>query len=230
MITKSLVRVVSGFLLVCGALLVRQWQLLVPALVGLIIYFLATRQFATLRRCSIAIAPIIIMFLGIHFMSRAMSGAHFQIPWLTILCLCTLMLTFSYTANYFVGGHVVERLIDLGLRGDVLIIALSAVSTLPLMQSSARRITEARFAAGFVRRRSIFSTATQLPFVLAPLFTQALRLAVKRSDAWQQRELSYRLRQNLPIIYATSLAQLSDLPMILLPAIWIALTVAREFL
>lgn len=230
MITKSMVRVVSGLLFACGALLARQWQLLVPAIVGLVIYFLVTRQFSALRRCSIPIAPIVIMFLGIQLMSRALSNTRFQTPWLTILCLCTLMLTFSYTANYFVGRHGVERLIDLGLRGDALIIALSAVSTLPLMQSSARRITEARFAAGFVGRRSIFATAIQLPYVLAPLFTQALRLAIKRSDAWQQRELSHRLQQNLPTIHTASLAQFSDLPMLLLPAIWIALTVARELL
>jgi len=208
----------------------RQLYSLAPALVGLLIYFLATKQFAVLRRCSFPIGSIIIMFLGIQLMSRAVFNTHFQIPWLTILCLSTLMLTFVYTVSYFTGRHGVERLLNLGLRGDALIITLSAMSTLPLMQSSARRITEARFAAGFVGRRSIFATAAQLPYVLAPLFTQALRLAIKRSDAWQQRELAHRLEKNLPLIYTASPVQLSDLPMLLLPTIWIALNVAREFL
>jgi hypothetical protein len=230
MITTSSVRVASGLFVVCGALLARRWHILIPALFGLVIFFLATRQFATLRRCAITMTPIVMMFLGIQLMSRVLSSAQFQTPWLTILRLCTLMLAFSYTTVLFEGQDGAEKLIDLGLKNNGLIIALSAISTLPLMQSTARRITEARFAAGFIGRRSIFATATQLPYILGPLFTQALRLAIARSDTWHQRELSHRLQQNLAVIHRSRRVRSYELLTALLPATWIVFIIVTEFL
>jgi hypothetical protein len=130
----------------------------------------------------------------------------------------------------FLGDDSLDRFVQLGLRGEHLIIAISATSTLPLMQTTAVQIIDARFAAGLVRSRSLFSTATQLPYILRPLLTQALRLAIARSDTWHQRNMKQRLESNLSTVRTQHNLKLAELVAILLPAAWITLIVGREFL
>ena len=118
----------------------------------------------------------------------------------------------------------------LGLRNEHLVIAISATSTLPLMQATAAQIVEARFAAGLVRSRSFFSTATQLPHILRPLLTQALRLAIARSDAWQQRRLMQRLQTNLDSFDTQNSFQPAEFVALFLPSAWIILILVREYI
>ena len=140
------------------------------------------------------------------------------------------MLTFSYMATMFLGYDSLDRFVQLGLRGEHLVIAISATSTLPLMQTTAVQIIDARFAAGLVRSRSIFSTATQLPYILRPLLTQALRLAIARSDTWHQRGMMQRLESNLSPVRMEHRLHPVELVAILLPLAWVTLIVGREFL
>ena len=80
-----------------------------------------------------------------------------------------------------------------GLRGDLLVIVVSALTLFQEMQVRLEQVLTARLAGGFVRRRNIFSNLTQFPFLLRPMFAWILRAALRRGEIWQQSRLLERM-------------------------------------
>jgi len=230
MISSSQIRIFSGFLILSGLLLTRQVLMLSAASVGLIVYLLISGHLAMLRRNLLAIAPIAAILFAVHYLSGYTSTVQSNPPAQTLLRLFGIMLTFSYIATFFLGDDSLDHFVQLGLRGEYLVIAISATSTLPLMQTTAAQIIDARFAAGLVKSRSFLSTATQLPYILRPLLTQALRLAIARSDTWHQRGMMERLERNLAPLRTQHRVHLAEVAAILLPAAWLSLIAGKELL
>ena len=221
---------ISGLLIAIGVILAHGKGMLLMACIVLALYLLIIGEFSILRRSLAAITPIAAMLFAVDWLlSHLASATQLRSPVVTSLRLSALMLAFGYVATFFQSEQTAERLASLGLNGEWLVIALSATTTLPLMQATAVQITDARFAAGLIPSRSPLSTVFQLPHVLRPLFTQALRVAVARSDAWHQRCLMLRLNRNLVVNQLKSTIGPIDLAALVIPAAWLVLIALTEY-
>lgn len=197
MISSSAARVLSILLVAVAVGVTSELQLLVGFNLLLGGILLAAGNFGALRRWLVAILPIVILLIGARIAAQSGSGvAVLGSTGRTLARLSAFFMLFSVTAPLFLGEHAVTTFSSIGVRGEGLVLTLSAVATIPLMQRTSVRIIEARYAAGLSPNRGRIASARQLIRVLSPLFTQALRLAVARSDLWEQRQLLKRLERN----------------------------------
>lgn len=85
-----------------------------------------------------------------------------------------------------------------GLKGELLVIAVSSMTLAQEMRLRGEQVLTARYARGFVARRSLITDLLQLPFVLRPMLAWVLRAAIQRGEVWQQRGLVERMSVTPP--------------------------------
>lgn len=85
-----------------------------------------------------------------------------------------------------------------GLKGELLVITVSGMTLAQEMRLRGEQVLTARYARGFVARRSLVSDLLQLPFVLRPMLAWVLRAAIQRGEVWQQRGLLERMSVTPP--------------------------------
>lgn len=78
------------------------------------------------------------------------------------------------------------RLHQIGIRGDLLIIIVSAFALIPEFSQRANKIITARYSRGLVKNRKLFTRLKQLPYIIRPLLTGALRTALFRMELWDK--------------------------------------------
>jgi energy-coupling factor transporter transmembrane protein EcfT len=78
------------------------------------------------------------------------------------------------------------RLHQVGLRGDLLIIIVSAFALIPEFSQRANKIITARYARGLVKNRKLLTRLKQIPYIIRPLLTGALRTALSRMELWDR--------------------------------------------
>ena len=223
---KPIIHLCSSLLIIGGILYTQNSMMLGLACVICVVLLIASGEASALQRFLIAILPIAMMLFLIDTFLKHLGPSHSDnTPMFIVLRLSALMLTFSYATLYFLREDSAERLVALGLRGNWLVITLSAISTLPLMRLISKQIIDARYAAGMIKSRSIASTIFQLPYIMRPLFTQALRLAVARSDNWHQRDLMGRFELNIVAKKTRLKLQLVDYVLVSVSVAWV-ITVA----
>lgn len=85
--------------------------------------------------------------------------------------------------------HLVDTLIKWNLKGEVLLIALSAFTVPNDIVTKSEKILDARFSRGFIKKRTIWEKSKQLPFVLVPLIIGIIRTSHERADSWEQKNI-----------------------------------------
>jgi energy-coupling factor transporter transmembrane protein EcfT len=110
--------------------------------------------------------------------------------------------------------HLSYRLRQVGIRGDLLIIIISAFALIPEFGQRANKIITARYARGLIENRSFLNRLKQLPYVIRPLLTGALRTALSRMEIWDEwghvENIAYLSQSNahtfnvMPILYLVS--------------------------
>lgn len=75
------------------------------------------------------------------------------------------------------------------MKGESLITVLGAFTVWTDVSYRSEKIITARFARGFVGRRTIINKAKQFPFVLVPLVVGILRTSTERADSWGQKNI-----------------------------------------
>lgn len=123
-------------------------------------------------------------------------------------------------------AHLPATLSRWGIYGDALIIALGALALIPELNRRADQVLTARFARGYVATRSIWVRLVQVPFLLRPLFTWALRSAIQRSETWRQRDMLRRLSQLAEVEPQGSTA--GSLLWISISILWLAVAIASS--
>jgi energy-coupling factor transporter transmembrane protein EcfT len=78
------------------------------------------------------------------------------------------------------------RLYQIGIRGDLLIIIVSAFALIPEFSQRANKIITARYSRGLIKNRNLLTRLKQVPYVIRPLLTGALRTALSRMELWDQ--------------------------------------------
>jgi energy-coupling factor transporter transmembrane protein EcfT len=83
-----------------------------------------------------------------------------------------------------------------GLKGEALITVLGAFTVWTDVSYRSEKIITARFARGFVGKRTIINKAKQFPFVLVPLVVGILRTSTERADSWEQKNILQLVKRN----------------------------------
>lgn len=82
-----------------------------------------------------------------------------------------------------------------GLRGDALITTLGSYIVWVDVVERALKIVTARYARGYVAKRSVYAGIKQIPSLLIPLIIGILRTSQVRAESWEQKNIFYRLTE-----------------------------------
>lgn len=118
---------------------------------------------------------------------------------------------------------LVHTLRSWGLRGDSLLAAICTFTVLPDVRLRADRILTARKARGLGSSSKI-GTARNLPHVLVPLVSWALRSAIERGRALEQRGLLERYDDIDHFPPGSDFRTLPTLALVILAAGWLMIT------
>lgn len=89
--------------------------------------------------------------------------------------------------------HIISTFKAWGMKGNVLILSLGAYTVWADMANRSDKIITARFARGFVAKRTLLSRLSQIPYLIIPLTIGMMRAAAIRSDSWDQKKLLHRI-------------------------------------
>jgi hypothetical protein len=95
---------------------------------------------------------------------------------------------------------------EIGLKGQTLITLIGAFTVWADIKRRSEQIITARFARGFIRKRTYLNTAKQFPYIMVPLIIGILRTSIERSQTWAQWNIIYLInnrklkRQEFPVI------------------------------
>ena len=82
-----------------------------------------------------------------------------------------------------------------GLKGDALITIIGAYTVWVDVVDKSLKIVTARYAKGYIKKRSVISGIIQIPSLLIPMIIGILRTAQVRSETWMQKNLIARIEQ-----------------------------------
>lgn len=85
--------------------------------------------------------------------------------------------------------HLFNTLVKWNLKGEALLTSLSAFTVPNDIVTKSEKILDARFARGFIKKRTIWEKSKQLPFVLVPLIIGIIRTSHERADSWEQKRI-----------------------------------------
>lgn len=190
----------ASSLAMLGSALVNSTQLmafvLLCVLVPLLISARALRAYAIF--CFTVLLPISVgLFTVWGFLVAAPPGStpgSNQVGGMHFAAIVTMRLalfagTFQLAFLTIPSDQLADTLSRWGLKNEWLIIVLGSFTLAPELARRADQIYVARYARGLAQARSILQHAKQLPYMLRPLMTWALRSSVQRSEMWYQRNL-----------------------------------------
>lgn len=149
-----------------------------------------------------AIIPIYLSFILLYIV--ILKDGNWNFIHLKVLKLILLTSVIQLTLSIPV-EHLITTFKKWGFKGEYLITILGAFTVWTEVIYHSEKIITARFARGFVGKRSIFNNAKQFPFILVPLVIGILRTSTERADSWEQKnilqlvEMSSTEKGNYPI-------------------------------
>lgn len=171
-----------------GILLTNQIEcLLVFYLVVIIPLFVFSGQIKKhLNLLLFAMVPIYLSFILLYILVLKEGNwgfIHLKVLKL-ILLTSVIQITLSIPAE-----HLITTFKKWRLKGEALIIVLGAFTVWTDVNYRSEKIITARFARGFVGKRTIINKAKQFPFVLVPLVVGILRTSTERAESWEQKNI-----------------------------------------
>lgn len=141
-----------------------------------------------------AIVPIYLSFILLYIIilkEENWDFIHLKVLKL-ILFTSVIQLTLSIPAEQLITTFKKWR-----LKGETLITVLGAFTVWTDVSYRSEKIITARFARGFVGKRTIINKAKQFPFVLVPLVVGILRTSTERADSWEQKNILQLVEKNM---------------------------------
>lgn len=133
-----------------------------------------------------AIVPIYLSFILLYIIilkEENWDFIHLKVLKL-ILLTSVIQITLSIPAEQLISTFKKWR-----LKGEALITVLGAFTVWTDVSYRSEKIITARFARGFVGKRTIINKAKQFPFILVPLVVGILRTSTERADSWEQKNI-----------------------------------------
>jgi hypothetical protein len=80
-----------------------------------------------------------------------------------------------------------------GMKGNTLVTFLGSYIVWVDIINRSNKILTARFARGFITKRTFIAKLKQIPHLLIPLIIGIIRTATERSESWDQKKMLYRV-------------------------------------
>lgn len=141
-----------------------------------------------LRLILFGILPISITFILIYIIILNGSSGSWDFISLKILKILNITSAFQVTLTIR-SGEMLSTFKTIGIKGERLVTLMGTFSVWTDIKRRSEQIVIARFARGFIGKRTYINTSKQLPYVLIPLIIGILRTAVERSQIWTQWDI-----------------------------------------
>ncbi len=173
---------------VTGVLLINKIEfLLLYYLLVIIPLFLYSNQIKKhLNLLLFAFVPIYLSFILLYIL--ILKEESWQFINLKVLKLVLFTSTIQLVLTIPTNG-LISTFKKFGLKGDALVTVLGAFTVWTDVSNRSEKIITARFARGFIGKRTFFNKAKQFPFVLVPLVVGILRTSTERADSWEQKNI-----------------------------------------
>lgn len=179
-----------------------------------------------LKLISLGIIPIFITFILLYIIIYKNP----EYGW-SFIVLKTIKLTI-YTSIFQLAlmipaKHLINTLTKWGLKGETLLIVLSAFTVPSDIVSKSEKIIDARFSSGFIKKRTFLNKLKQLPFVLIPLIIGVIRTSHERADSWEQKRIINLLNNYKNIKQIINYNYLLNISIVIISIIWIFLPLIK---
>ncbi len=139
----------------------------------------------------------------------------------------TIKLT-VYTSVFQLGllvpaQHLITTLTKWGLKGETLLVVLSAFTVPNDIISKSEKILDARFSRGFIKKRTFLNKSKQLAFVLIPLIIGVIRTSQERAESWEEKNIISLLNNYKSLTQKINYSYFLNISLTIICIIWLIL-------
>jgi len=176
------------FLLIILIVFYRNSNFSIGAYVGILtVFFFTNKLTGHLKLFLLGMFPIYLSYFYLYYLIPEA-----PLP-LDVIHLKFLKVILIASAFQLLFSNNFEELVDtirtLRIKGNLKLIILSTYSMIDEVQKKSYKIISARYAAGYVKKRTWWNAVRQFPYILIPLLTQLLEIAEERSKSWDEKNM-----------------------------------------
>ena len=140
---------------------------------------------------------LLMLFLNIVILKESfLSQYHTAITILKIISYTSIFQIVFVIPNH----QLLYTLHKFKIKGDALIIILGAFSVWREVVSDSAKIVTARYAKGYIKKRSMLNNIKQLPRMLIPLTISILNTSEVRSKSWDNKAIIQNISKYSPCV------------------------------
>lgn len=190
LIIQPFIRILFLVSCIAGACLIDQPVFLAGfyVLVILPLFYLNGALRKNLNLLVFGMVPIFLSFVLLY----VLVSEHSNDTWGFIILKSLRLLVITSSLQFFLSIPKIYLLPTFrawGLKGQIIITVLGTFTVWEDIQFRAGKIIEARFARGFITKRTAWQKAIQLPHILVPLIIGIFRTSVERAESWEQKKI-----------------------------------------
>lgn len=151
-----------------------------------------------LRLLILGIFPISLTFILLYIL--IMKGANGGWDFILLRILKILVATTAFQITLTVkSDSLFQTFRMIGIKGEKLVTLIGTFTVWIDIKRRSEQIITARFARGFIGKRSYVNIARQFPYILVPLIIGILRTSIDRSQTWTQWNIVDLINSKKPI-------------------------------
>jgi len=151
-----------------------------------------------LRLLILGIFPISLTFILIYILIMKGDNGGWDFILLRILKILIATTAFQITLTVK-SDSLFQTFKIIGIRGEKLVTVIGTFTVWIDIKRRSEQIITARFARGFIGKRSYINIARQFPYILVPLIIGILRTSIERSQTWTQWKIVDLINSKKPI-------------------------------
>lgn len=157
-----------------------------------------------IRLILLGIFPISLTFILIYILIMKGDNGGWDFILLRILKILIATTAFQITLTVK-SDSLFQTFKMIGIKGEKLVILIGTFTVWIDIKRRSEQIITARFARGFIGKRSYINIARQFPYILVPLIIGILRTSIDRSQTWTQWNIVDLINSKKPINQACPL-------------------------
>lgn len=227
-------RMTIFIVIITGLFITKDLIILIYAYVFVLFMIICTGQLKMhLRFLIIAALPFLLLLFAVYLF--ILKDSHYGnlndrlLLALSIFLRITVITSlFQFTFN-LPADKLLYFLRKIGLKGSSLIIVLSSFVVWKDFVNRSNKIVVARYARGYIKKRSLFYGLRQIPYVIKPLFITTLLMTIDRTSSWKQRNFLVEIDE-LKLIEEklNPLEIILNISLILCTLLWLVLLITNK--
>jgi len=184
------VRIIFLFFALVGTFLCKDILIIFLFYIAVIVplFFIQNKIFTHLKFLLLGVVPIFLSFILINIIVLQSKSGGWEYIFERVIRLTVYASIFQIVLT-IPENDLFNTFRKWGLKGESLVIVISAFSVWSEITNRADKIVTARLSKGYVKKRNLLSMAFQFPYTLNPLIIGVIRTAVERADSWQSKNI-----------------------------------------